>query len=205
MIASVKRNAAAYTILIASIVIVSFVGFIKVTHANPLGFFRTSAVDGTATSTLTYQTPGTATSTWYYDSGTGNVNAADKAVFALQQTGSSTNSQVKTEFEYGFPSFNSAANCKTTPTACDWYRDSTLGADSAISTTTAAANVSTPTSFVMNFASTTQGGAAGTATRTLRLLTVPTYSRYIRAVVTTPIGSTNNAVWGEFIGKKQVQ
>lgn len=203
MTTTIKKHPALFSMIATAIVILSLIGFAQKSHANPLGFFRTSSVDGLATTSLAFQTAGTGTTTKYYDTGSGNNFSADKAVFALQQTGSSTGSILKTEFEFANPP-TSGANCTTNPNACDWYKDSTT-VDSGISTTSQAANITTSNSFTMTFASTSPGGAGGSSARMTRLITVPTYTRYIRAVITTPVGSTNNGVWGEFIGKKQTQ
>jgi len=186
--------------MVGALIALTAFGFYYTASANPLGFFRTSSVDGVATTSPAYMTPGTATTTKYFDTGSSNNFATDNAVFALQFTGSSTDSSVSVAFEYA--AGVDGSNCKTTPTACDWYKDGTLDI-AGFSTTSQASNVTVPNSFTMSFASTTQGGAVGSSTRALRLITAPTYTRYIRAVITMPAGSLNGAVWGEFIGKKQ--
>jgi len=201
------HKAVKFATLVAAIALVALAIYFSVpqqTRANVMGFFRTSSVDGVATTTLAYMTAGTATTTKYYDTGSGNNFAADSAVLALQLTGSSTATTAKVEFEFANTP-TSGANCRTSPDACDWFKDSTVGEFPGISTTTQAANIATPNSFTLPFASTTVGGAVGNSARTTRLLTVPTYTRYIRAVITLIPGSLNGAVWAEFVGKKQNQ
>lgn len=167
-------------------------------HANSVTFQR--AGNTAATTSPVFMTAGTATSTYYYDAGVGNNFAADNASFLVQFTGSSTPlSTLNIQFEYsqGAAGFN----CAVTPGACDWYKDSLLVG--GISTTTQAAGLAVSNSYLLPMASTTLNGVAGNSARTNRIINVPMPTRYVRAVLTLPIGSQNGAAWGEFVGKKQ--
>lgn len=169
--------------------------------ANPSFFVRqNNGTTTTASTTVTYMTAGTATTTKYFDAGVAGAQAVDNAVFLTQLTGSSTGAVLNVAFEYAMPT--SGADCIATPTACDWYADALFANTNASSTQKYSIN--NANAFALTFASTTQGGAAGRGDgRILRAVTVPTPTRYVRAVMTLPSGSTNGAVWGEFTGKRQ--
>lgn len=166
--------------------------------ANPSFFSRqNNGTTGTTASTsVTYMTPGLATTTYYMDT---ENNSVDSAIFDAQQTGSSTASVSTIAFEYAMPA--AGFDCDTTPTACDWYPDAIMWPSYA--TTTGQQNINTPNSVSLKFASTTQGGIVGNSVRTNRAIYVPTPTRYVRAVVTIPPGGTNSAFWGEFVAKRQ--
>lgn len=173
----------------------------SVALANP-SYFATPSSTATATSTLTYMTPGTATTTLYYDAYEDASNAkSDSAVLALQLTGSSTISVWNISYEYALN--NGVYNCKSTPTACDWYSDTLFGTGMMVSTTTQAVNLNIRNSLTVNFASTTVGGKAGISTRTTRLINVPTPTRFTRVVITMPAGSLNGAVWASIQPSKE--
>jgi hypothetical protein len=182
-------------IVLISLCAALFLVMATAAHANPSYFYGSSA---TATSTPMYMTAGTATSTYVLKVQSNGNSAADNAAFLLQLTGSSTASQAQVAFEYANDTVN---DCAVTPTTCDWYTDTyTRNA-----TTTQTVSLIGGTSYVLNFASTTVGGAAGTGNgRMTRIINVPTPTMYVRAVVTLPPGSTNAAVWGQFIARKQV-
>lgn len=163
-------------------------------HANPPDFIRQSSA--TATSTGTFMTPGTATTTFYYDSNqiTGSTAKTDAAALGVIFTASSTLSTLGIRYEYS--QGVAGVNCVNSPTLCDWYADSY---STAPTTTWSGTN---PNSITWTFASTTLvSGYAGTLTIAPRLFFVPTPTRYVRAVTT--ITGANGTVWGEFIGEKQ--
>lgn len=185
--------------ILATLFVVALLAFATPAHANPTGLQRSNQ---TATTSVVYMTPGTATTTYYYDAGQGNNFGADSAAFLVQLTGSSTPlSVLNVTMEYANPGLN-GADCDVNPNACDWYRDTLYPAP--FGTTTPTQTLSIPTSYNIAMASTTVGGAAGIAPRTTRIIAVPMPTRYVRAVLTLAIGGANGAVWGEFTGKKQV-
>lgn len=165
--------------------------------ANPSFFLvQNNGITSTATTSVAYMTAGTATTTYYMDTGAGTAGSTDGAVFRTLLVGSSTASSINIAIEYA----NGGGDCITTPTSCEWFSDTLNGA-----TTTLSRNISTLNTYLLNYASTTVGGAAGTGNgRNTRIFRVETPVRYLRAVITMPIGSLNGAVWGEFIGKRQV-
>ena len=186
-------------VVLGALVALTGFAFYYTASANPPAFKR--AQSAAATSTLAYMTAGTATTTSpVFDGGEGNSFGHDSAAFAVQFTGSSTLSQLQIAFEYAHDT--PGYNCASTPTACDWYGNTLYNQ----ATTSPAQNITTAQTNLFNFASTSvQGGVVGITNRNLRIIDVKTPTRYVRAVMTLPPGSLNGAVWGEFIGKKQVQ
>jgi hypothetical protein len=180
--------------------IVLGLGFASVAYANPL-FFVSSAQTATATSTLTFMTPGTATTTLYFDSSVGAPGkAVDKAVLLTQLTASSTNTKLNIGVEYS----NGVAgtDCTLVPTACDWYADEQQ--NSVTATTSQAYQIGTPITYSWTYASTTQGGAAvGNSNIGLKVITLPMPTRYTRVFYSLGIGGTNGAVWGQIIPQRQ--
>lgn len=170
-----------------------------VAEANPSYFMRlNSGVTSTATTSVSYMTPGTGTTTKYADLGVNGAGGADGAVFTEEFLGSSTGATLNTSLEYA--QGGNGLDCIATPSSCDWFASGL----SDLATTTYAQSIGTAQTFTLPFASTTQGAAAGSGDgRILRVLTVRTPMRYVRAVMTLPIGSTNGAVWGEFVAKRQ--
>lgn len=191
-----------YKLFIIGGVVLGLVVLAGVAKANP-SYFADGVSTAAATSTVTYMTPGTATTTTFvYDAyADGNNEKADAATLGIQFTGSSTASSIKIDFEYAFN--NSLANCQTTPTACDWYKDSLLGTNAVVGTTTNGTLGIVPNSYQLSFSSSTINGAAGSSTIATRLITLPTVARYIRAVISMPIGSLNGAVWATIRPSRQ--
>lgn len=180
-----------------------FVGTGGVAHANPL-FGPQPVTTATATTTLNYMTAGTGTTSLAYDTYTTNSSGTNTLVdnlgLLLQGTASSTGTKFAVTYEYAIPT--SGVNCATNQNACDWYQDNQVGISA---TTSQAFQIVTPNSYVWNFASTSQGGAVvqGTNNRGLKFLNVPTLARYVRAVFSLPVGSTNGAIWAAFVPVKQ--
>lgn len=181
------------------------VSFGAVAKANPSLFLLGQL--SSSSSTVTYLTPGTAsttigslsssgTSLGYFDLGAGGAQGADSAILALQFTGSSTpnNSAIATT------TFN--VSIEYSQDRSDWYGDSYDG----FATSTVTQNRSANT--VYKFTLGTQllsGNVVASTTPTKFLINIPTPTRYVRAIVTIPTGtgSTNGAVWGQFIAKRQ--
>lgn len=176
--------------------------FAAIAYANP-SEYATSSSTATATSTLVFMTPGTATTTLYYDAyGDSSGYKADSAALALQFTGSSTASSLRVTFEYTYG--NSLANCMTTPAACDWYGDTLYGVNSVVSTSTTAMTIGAVNSYLVPFASSTLNGVAGNGRITSRLVNIPVPTRYVRAVITMPVGSLNGGVWASIRPDKEI-
>lgn len=154
-------------------------------HANPSQFVR--AQTAPATTTLTYLTPGTATTTLAIN-GVSNT-AFDSAVVNFCLTASSTSSTINMGTEY-------SQDGQT------WYADEiTVRA----TTTPATLSATVPNTFSYTYASTTPGGAATSATSNTGCKTVPllTPEKYARVFFTVPVGATNGAVWAEIVAKQQ--
>lgn len=205
------RASLGLTLLGIFVIALTLFSFVQIAQANPTLFQRfagiTSSGTATATTTRSFMTPGTATTTYYADVGQGNFSF-DSAVLATQYTASSTGIlNFRLEYAHDTPGFN----CVTSPTACDWYSDNTMQPGvTTVSTTTDSGITYTPNVQTYNwkFASSTDGCSTGLAlasvNRTCRLFTVQTPTRYVRAVFFVPPGTTNSAVWAEFITQKEV-
>lgn len=164
--------------------------FSYVARANPSFFTRANGLacgSLTATTSVSYMTAGTATTTYTFDTGCATAGSADSAVFVAQLTGSSTATILTTSFEYS-------------QDGVDWYSDSL----SQGATTTSAQALTPARTYTLAFASTTVGGLGGVGNgRVYRAITVPTPTRYVRAIQSLTPASTNGAVWGEFVSKRQ--
>lgn len=190
--------------------------FLQKTHANPLSFQRYQTgfpFTQRATTSPDFLNPGVATSTIYGDAGQGNFGF-DTASLALQMNASSSlNSTINWRYEYAQDTKGSDGrdvNCASNPTACDWYSDNMYQSGVTVSTTTGSSlsYVVNSNTYSWTYASSTESCSTGnsllTNNRGCKIFTVPVPTRYIRAVVSAPIGSARSAVWGEFIIKKQV-
>lgn len=189
--------------LIGSLAVIALATLLLVpkVDANP-SFFIVGQATATATTTLTFMTPGTATTTVVQAAANnGNTMGINAATLLVQFTGSSTASSLNVTFEYA--NTDAGVDCSVTPTACDWYKDGLLGATGVVSTTTQAVNLGTVANYTLPFASTTVGGLIGNATRTTRIINVQTPAQYIRAVFTLPIGSLNGALYAKFLPTKE--
>lgn len=169
--------------------------------ANP-SFFIVGQATASATTTLTFMTPGTATTTVVQTAtNNGNTMGLNAATLLVQFTGSSTASSLAVSFEYA--NNDAGVDCSVTPTVCDWYKDGLLGASAIVSTTTQIVSLAAATAYTLPFASTTVGGVLGTASRTTRIINVQTPAQYVRAVFTLPIGSLNGAIYAKFLPTKE--
>lgn len=195
------------SILITGIItiFVSVFGFVNVVHANPslVQRFRnilSGASEVVATSTPQFLIAGTATSTIYADFGQ-NESIAESATLAIHFVASSTTSTLGWRLEYADET--SGVNCYSSPTACDWYSDNFQTYTNASTTL----NINIPKTYSWNFSSSTDWCSSTTVLATnnrgCKMLSVPTPSRYTRAVFYLPAGSTRGSVWGSFIAKKQ--
>lgn len=197
---NLKIGIACATILAIALALFSFV---QGTSANPMQFGRSQQAP--ATTTVNYFAV-TATTTVYLDAGLGQP-AFDSAVLAVQFTASSTTSVLNWRYEYA--NDTSDTDCTQTPTKCDWYAGNTYTSGVTVSTTTGSSlsylgNVHT---YSWAYASSSDACsttvAVANANRGCKLVTVPTPTRYTRVVLFKEIGSTNGAVWSEFVSKKE--
>lgn len=168
-------------------------------HANPsrIPMPVSCSTQGTsatslATTSYTSMPAGTATTTATCDLtkiGYG-TESADGAVLYIELTASSTNTALLTRLEYSND-------------GVDWYAD-TLLEERSIATTSTIFNLSTAITYPWTFASSTIGGGAPLPSnnRDRRVMSVPTPSRYVRAVFSTSGG--NGYVWATFGPKSQI-
>ena len=156
-----------------------------------------------ATGTPAFMTPGTATTTLTFDTinkistttlaltveGEQNATAVDNSFLALQMTGSSSlTSTLRVDFEYSNDGI-------------DFYKDFLLGYST---TTLVRYSSSTP----LGIGGQSQGDIPNyrqTSAKTFGILIkVPDVpARYIRAVLSVPIGAGNSTNWAQFITKQQ--
>ncbi len=171
-----------------------FLAFAPVASANPSSF-SSPAYTATATSSLVYMTPGTATTTVTFDTyesnGTtqvnnGNTFVADGATLLLAVTASSTASVFVVNLEYSVDGI-------------DWYQNNRATyAAGAIA-------IVTPNSFTYTYASTTPGGGnvLPTSSRGAKAINLDTPTRYIRAFIT--MTGANGGVYATIIPRKQLR
>lgn len=124
-----------------------------------------------ATTTQVYIASGGNATTSAYDSFNGDPNASNSGVLFLQFTASSTSSVLGVTFQYS-------------QDGIDWYGDDTGAA----------------TSTNINLVNTYSWTAAGTAT-TSKVITMPTPTRFVRAVYT--MTGAAGGVWSSFVVKKE--
>ncbi len=174
--------------------------FVGEARANPEAFTRKTP--GVATTSPTFMTPGTATTTYTLDTGSsGNLLAPSRiATLLVQQTASSTGTELKWRYEA-----SQDTTCGSNPTAADWYAYDVPADQNVTGTTTPVGVAALPVDYGWRYASTTPGGAAVTTSTNLgkKRIEVPVTTRCVRAIFFLPIGSTNGAVWAEWVYKKE--
>jgi hypothetical protein len=173
-------------------VILSVIGVILVAsfmvatsaHANPSSYKR--AQSAAATTTLSYLSPGVASTTLATLDAIGGNNFAigGTASLLLQLTGSTTVSTLYATTTY-------AVAFEYSQDGVDWYADELRTSSAATTTVLRQRNIA--------------GVAIATTTPTKLIISVPTPTRYVRPVITIPADSTNGAVWGEWVAQKEVQ
>lgn len=203
------------TVISSTLAIVAIVLWfgVQTANANPSVIVETKSAS--ASTTVAYIVPGTATTTLYYDSQANFMMPDDSQVLLVQFTGSSTVTtlQINQEYAQGSPS----VDCTVTPSACDWY-EGTQGTivNGSIATTSSSINGNVITTFDIasvpqysfKFASSTIGGVAqgsiSSTTPINRLIPFTAPTRYIRFVFSLKIvANGNGAVWAEVVSKKQ--
>jgi hypothetical protein len=157
--------------------------------ANP-PVSSTCAESGAATSSLSYMTPGTGTTTvTCLVQPTSSVGASE-AYIAINRTASSTASDIKIDTEYSMDGNN-------------WYSNNT----SDLGTTTPQMALAPTQSFIMRFASSTLPGGGQVPVpnnRDARIFKIATPTKYVRVVISVPIGSANSGVYASIITKKEI-
>lgn len=192
-----KIHTSKYALIAIAAIIFAITMSVSYVQANPSFFLRqNNGVSTTATSSIVYMSAGTATTTYYLDAGAAAAGSVDSAVFTEILTGSSTATTLNTSFEYA-----SGGDCIANPNSCEWYSDRVSVGTSTVSNGVLGMNPSF--TYQLQFASTTLNGAAGAAIKTTRIFSFPTPTRYVRAVLTMPVGSTAGSIWGEFVAKRQ--
>ncbi len=157
--------------------------------ANPSQILENKSA--AATTTITYMTPGAATTTNAFDTQGDGGFPAESGQLALQVTATSTG--------------------VITPTVVVRFEDSQDGIDwypRAIRTVTATTSLMTSDPFneisLKIATSTTAGfGGSGTAQRYHFVIDAQPTMRYVRAVIRIPIGGGNVGMWSNIIAKKQ--
>jgi hypothetical protein len=156
-------------------------------------FFLPVCSTATLTSSPNYLTAGTATTTLSCDSYQNGIpRATDSISLLIQQAASSTSSVLNINIQYSQDNV-------------DWY-ETTGMASPIISTTTNPINLSTVGQFQLKFASSTIDLSAVTSVNsatTTRFMSVNTPLRYVRAIFSAPASSAGQAIWAQFIPKRE--
>lgn len=159
-----------------------------IARANPSEFLVENSTTGSviaSTTVMGYLSPGVGTTTIpaydTYNYGNAGQYATNNLALVLQFTGSTTPS-------------NSAVATTTYNVAIEYSQDDVDWYSSATS------QFATTTTLGWE---TTGGVLVGSTTPTKVLLNLSAPTRYVRAIVSIPQGSTNGSVWGSFIGQKQ--
>ena len=142
----------------------------------------------TATSSVAWQTAGTATTTVALNGSIGTSQAMDSATLFLYRTGAGGTTKTNIAFEY-------SPNCNAS--VPDWY------SYAATSTMGATVTAGSAQSITWAFASSTTGGAGSFSNTDSIAIPVPTPSACVRAVLTVPTGAASSSIWAEFVGKRQ--
>ena len=181
---------------IGFIAIIAVFAIALMARANPQFFVKT-APTATATSTISYMTGGTATTTLTFDAYLVDQSKTDQNPIALDglalaiqfHASSAPLTTLKWRYQYSqdnkdwyYENADLNINASTTNVVADFHEYSWL-------------QISTSTAY----------SATGNSTSSLamKIVDVPTPTRYIRAQFYILPGTTNGGVWAEFIPKKQ--
>lgn len=169
-----------------------FFGTAIVAMANP-SFFMVGSQTATASSTLAYMTPGTATTTLpaldTYAPGTNTK--ANGAFLAFQYTASGTAPVLNARVEY---SNNNQ----------DWYPDGFTYVPEGPTYATTTIMTTPAHNYSWTLSTTTEAIGSGTATRvhqSLALTEIP--ARYVRVIFTVPQGGGNGGLWAVLVPFKE--
>lgn len=180
------------TVILAAIALCFVFGTVAV-RANPSFFSNTQTA--AATTSITYLTPGTATTTLVYDAGAfGDSFASNGASLLIMWNGSSTVSTLNADIQYS-------------QNGQDWFNNG-MGTDIDAGIGSSSPSLANPVSITLAYASTSPDragffGNAVAASSTNRIVNVDMPTRYVRAVFFVPVGSPNGALWAQFIAQKQ--
>lgn len=162
-------------ILASLIALFILVGVVGVAKANPIFFPPSVQTDNVATSTRAAATVTGPAVTLTFDAyGAGQPKAGEGAVLLLQQTASSSSAVLGITFQYS-------------QDGIDWYGDAYK-----LSTTTSTISINQVKNYVW---------APGTTAISLRAIDLYTPTRYVRASITTTVGTSS--VWAQIISEKQ--
>lgn len=183
------------------IIPIVLLGVAGVAFANQ-SYFSSQAKSSVATTTIAFMTPGTATTTVLYDSyqqfGTNETSSytprtTDGSALLIQFTATTTTSVLGWRYEYS-------------DDGVDWYGDSYVPTISN-ATTTGTQSLTNINQYTWTFSSSTNfcDSTVSTATnnRGCKVVNVQTPTRYVRAVFFLPTGSSNGAVYAQFVPRKQ--
>jgi hypothetical protein len=173
-----------------ALVIIAGIGlsFTRPADANPVS--STCGESSSATSSPNYMTPGTGTTTITCLVQPPNASGAVEAFVAINRTASSTASDIKIDIEYSMDGVN-------------WYSNNT----SDLGTTTPQIALAPTQSFILRFASSTLPGGGQIPVpnnREARIFKIATPTKYVRAVISVPIGSLNSGVYASIITRKDI-
>jgi len=178
--------------------IVGLLSFSGKVNANPPSFMTSQTINTfslTATTSYSYTSPGVGTTTYSMDTFQSGYNpyGADNALLFMQFTATSTPGAHQLNFAIQYSQDN-----------VDWYSIAQPISTNATST------VITQSYSDYSWVSATSTGTSvlnpsATTTVYFQSITVPTYTRYVRVVFYTLAGNGQNAVWAEWVAKKQKQ
>lgn len=203
-----KRNIFIGSVFAIGICALAFLfSFAHITHANPSGFTRKQSA--TATTTVTYMTPGTATTTAIIDCQIGGSSSfgCDSGALLVNFLASTTASNllINEEYSQGIAGIDCVAN----PGLCDWYESDQTVINNVSTTTQISGGVGYDIGgvpqFSWKFASSTIGGIPLLATGNLasRLIAFQSPTRYIRFVFSLKLGGANGAIYWDVVSKKE--
>lgn len=165
--------------------------------ANPSQFLTASTAS--ATTTLSYLTPGTGTTTLVMDTQSDGVNPADSLSLLIQYNASSSigNNNTKViNWNYAYSQDN-----------VNYYDENEF---TNINATTSQLTGTTKVYNWAQYATSTSFSFDGNSTSSMafKMVTLPIPTRYVRVTfsvpVSTPFASTTNAgIWAQFVAKKQ--
>lgn len=164
-----------------TVVALAWFGIVK---ANPSQFYRNNP--NTATTTVSYMTPGTATTTNTFNSQSDGSYIADTAVFTQCLNASSTATVLTTAFEYSYDGGT-------------WFADNFATS----STAGPAIFVQQPTSYSWTFASTSINGSPANANFGCKIFALKTPTQYVRAVMS--VTGAAGAIWSDFGAKREMR
>lgn len=185
------KNLKHYILSFILMAIVTLGVAVHVAKAGPL-FFPVTTQTATATTTVSFLNAGTGTTTLSVNAyGSGTASAIKHGILLVQFAGSSTASTLKINKEYSQDNV-------------DWYQDGGDFTD-GFSTTTKPFDISQVNQYTFAFASSTAGLGSVPALQatTTRAINVQTPTKFIRFIFTLPVGSTNGAVWAQFVPVKE--